>query len=108
MPIRWRLTLWFSLILFVALIVSGIIIHTVLQRSLNNDIDDTLRIYSEQVHGTLDIDDITQPLDYSAVCSCMPSFDTFASPGMFLQLIDEKGNILAYYSTVDFRNYRMR
>jgi two-component system OmpR family sensor kinase len=94
MPIRWRLTLWFALILCVTLVVSGVIIYTLLQRSLNNDVDNTLRIYSDEVHTALDTSKITDPLDYNAVCSCLPSVDRFASPGIYIQLADKNGNIM--------------
>jgi two-component system OmpR family sensor kinase len=93
MPIRWRLTLWFGLILCVTLIVSGVVIYTLLQNSLYNDVDNTLRIYSNEVHTALDTSNITDPTDYEAVCSCLPSVDRFASPGIYIQLADKNGNI---------------
>jgi len=94
MPIRWRLTLWFGLILCVTLVVSGVVIYTLLQRSLNNDVDNTLRIYSNEVYTALDTSKLTDPLDYNAVCSCLPSVDRFASPGIYIQLADKNGNIM--------------
>jgi len=94
MPIRWRLTLWFGLILCVTLVVSGVVIYTLLQRSLYSDVDNTLRIYSNEVHTALDTSNITDPTDYNAVCSCLPSVDRFASPGIYIQLADKNGNIM--------------
>jgi len=94
MPIRWRLTLWFGLILCVTLVVSGVVIYTLLQRSLYSDVDNTLRIYSNEVHTALDTSNITDPTDYDAVCSCLPSVDRFASPGIYIQLADKNGNIM--------------
>jgi two-component system, OmpR family, sensor kinase len=93
MPIRWRLTLWFGLILCVTLIVSGVVIYTLLQHSLYSDVDTTLRLYSNEVHTALDTSNITDPTDYDAVCSCLPSVDRFASPGIYIQLADKNGNI---------------
>jgi heavy metal sensor kinase len=94
MPIRWRLTLWFSLILCFTLIASGAVIYTMLQRSLNNDVDNTLRIYSNEVHAAFAAEKITDLLDYDEVCACLPSVDKFASPGIYIQLTDKTGNIL--------------
>ena len=53
MPIRWRLTLWFALILFIILVLSGVVLYILLQRYLNNQVDDDLKIYSAQVHGVV-------------------------------------------------------
>ena len=81
MPIRWRLTLWFSLILCAVLIICGVSFHTLLQRSLRNDVDDNLRAHSVNVQRTLTPGDIPEPLDYDTGCGCLPPVDEFASPG---------------------------
>ena len=94
MPIRWRLTLWFSLVLCLTIIVSGVVIHTLLQRSLYNDLDDHLRIQSARVHGTLDPQVIPEPLDYDVIHSSLPQVDEFASPGVWFQLIDADGKVV--------------
>ena len=62
MPIRWRLTLWFSLILCATIVLSGVVIHVILQQSLNAAVDDNLRVYSARVHGTLDTEEIPDDL----------------------------------------------
>ena len=95
MPIRWRLTLWFSLILCVTLILSGIVIHTQLESSLSRDIDENLQIYSSQVHNTINPQEIPEPLDYEVMCSCLPPIDEFSSPGIYIQVIDKNGSIIA-------------
>ena len=94
MSIRWRLTLWFSLILCVTSILSGVIIHSMLQRSLRNDVDDNLRVYSARVHGTLDTEKIPEPLDWDVVHSTLPPINEFASPGTYIQLIDTDGSVV--------------
>ena len=94
MPIRWRLTLWFSLILCATIILSGVVIHVILQQSLNAAVDDNLRVYSARVHGTLDTEEIPEPLDYGVIHSSLPLINEFASPGLYIQLIDTNGNVV--------------
>jgi len=93
-PIRWRLTLWFSLILCATIILSGVVIHSILQETLNANVDDNLRVYSARVHGTLDTEEIPEPLDYEVIHSSLPSINEFASPGTYIQLIDTNGNVV--------------
>ena len=94
MPIRWRLTLWFALILCAILIISGIVLHSLLQRYLNNQVDDYLRVYSARVHGTLHPQQIPDPHDYEVIHSKLPALNEFASPGIYIQLLDENGNVV--------------
>ncbi len=94
MPIRWRLTLWFALILCAILILSGIVLHILLQRYLSNQVDDNLRVYSAQVHGTLDPREIPEPLDYDVIHSRLPPINEFASPGTYVQIVDQTGTVV--------------
>jgi len=93
-PIRWRLTLWFSLILCIAIILSGVVINSILQGSLNAAVDDNLRVYSARVHGTLSTEEIPEPLDYNVIHSSLPPVNEFASPGTYIQLIDIYGDVV--------------
>lgn len=94
MPIRWRLTLWFALILCGILILSGIVLHVLLERYLNNQVDDNLRVYSARTHGTLDPQEIQEHLSYEVIHSKLPPINEFASPGVYIQLIDRNGNVV--------------
>jgi len=69
-PIRWRLTLWFSLILCATSILSGVVIYIIMQETLNAAVDDNLRAYSARVHGILDTEEIPEPLDYDKQQCC--------------------------------------
>jgi signal transduction histidine kinase len=71
-----------------------VVIHSILQGSLNADVDDNLRVYSARVHGTLDTEEIPEPLDYEVIHSSLPSINEFASPGIYIQLIDTNGNVV--------------
>ncbi|MCH8865093.1 MAG: HAMP domain-containing protein [Chloroflexi bacterium] len=94
MPIRWRLTLWFALILCVILILSGIVLHFLLQRYLNNQVDDNLRVHSARIHGTLNPQEIPDPLDYDVIHAKLPPINEFATPGLYIQFIDQNGNVV--------------
>lgn len=94
MPIRWRLTLWFSLILCGIIILSGIFIHTGLERHLRGEVDNDLHYYSDRVHGTLHQEDSARPLGYDVIHASLPRINEFASPGTYIQLIDKAGNVV--------------
>ena len=100
MPIRWRLTLWFALILLAILAVSGLVLHILLERYLLTQVDNNLRVYSAKVHGTLNQQEIPEPLDYEVIHSKLPPINEFASPGIYIQLIDENGNVLVKSSNL--------
>ena len=100
MPIRWRLTFWFALILSVILILSSVVLHILLQRYLLNQIDDNLRVYSARVHGTLNPQEIPQHLDYDVIHSKLPPINEFASPGIYIQLIDRSGGVVVKSSNL--------
>ena len=51
MPIRWRLTLWFSVILCAILVLTGVAIHTILQRHLYNDVDEHLELHAAEAQS---------------------------------------------------------
>ena len=94
MPIRWRLTLWFSLILCGILIISGVVLHILLERYLSNQVDNNLKVYSARVHGTLSLEEIPEPLDYDVIHAKLPSINEFSSPGIYIQLIDWTGKVV--------------
>jgi len=94
MPIRWRLTAWFALVLTVILILSGAVHYLLLQRYLINEVDDTLSVTSARVHGTLNPTEIPAPLDYDVIHSKLPLINEFVSPGVYIQLIDRNGKVV--------------
>jgi signal transduction histidine kinase len=100
MPIRWRLTLWFVLILFVILVISAAVLYELVQSHLREQVDDTLRVSSARVHGTLDPEEIPQPLDYDVVHSHLPPINEFAFPGVYVQLVDATGEVVVKSDTL--------
>ncbi len=95
MAIRWRLTLWFSVILCAVLVLTGVVIHTILQHNLYNEVDDHLRLHTAEAQAVFDTGGDPDPADYNAICSCVPAaVDDFGSPGLYVRLIDEQGNVV--------------
>lgn len=94
MTIRWRLTLWFSLIVFAILVLSGALLYTLLGSYLNNTVDNNLKAYSERVHGLFLTNQDPQPMDFNMIHSGLPPVNEFASPGIYIQIIDASGNIV--------------
>jgi len=94
MSVRWRLTLWFTLILGVIILLFGAFFYVALQNWLITQVDGNLRVYSTQVHGTLHSDESTGPLDYDVIHSSLPPINEIVSPGIFVQIIDSNGNVV--------------
>jgi len=91
MPIRWRLTLWFSLVVLAIVVATNAAVYIQLSKYLMKEADSNLDVYTSRVHGTLLPSSIDQPLDYSVVHSQLPPINEFSSPGIYIQLIDSTG-----------------
>lgn len=94
MPIRWRLTVWFALVLTVILMLSGTVHYLLLRNYLINEVDDTLSVTSARVHGTLNPAEMPAPLDYDVIHAKLPLINEFAFPGIYIQLIDHNGKVV--------------
>jgi signal transduction histidine kinase len=86
--------------LFGILVLSGAVLHILLERYLYDNVDDQLRVQSAQVHGTLNPQEIPDPLDYEVIHSNLPPINEFASPGIYIQLIDQNGNVVVKSSNL--------
>jgi signal transduction histidine kinase len=93
--------------LCIAIILSGVVVNTILQGSLNAAVDDNLRVYSARVHGTLDTEEIPEPLDYEVIHSSLPPINEFTSPGLYIQLIDTNGNVVVKSSNLGEQEFPM-
>ncbi|MFC1938626.1 sensor histidine kinase [Chloroflexota bacterium] len=95
MPIRWRLTLYFALVLCAILGLAGTLNYTLLQSNLTNQLDSNLEAYSEGIRGTVSQRELSQPLNYDAIESIMPHLNEFVSTGIYVQVIDRNGYVVA-------------
>ncbi len=94
MPVRWRLTLYFTLILCVILGVSGFVNYVLLQRNLTNQIDTALRDHSSRIYDSINTT-LPGALNRSSVPAIIPQINEFASPGTYVQVIDRDGYLVA-------------
>jgi heavy metal sensor kinase len=92
MSIRWRLTLWFALILCIILIVSGAFFYVALGRWLTSEVASNLKVYSARALDALAplATEEFQPIDYAAVQSALPS----SAEIDFYQLMSGDGNVV--------------
>lgn len=90
MSIRWRLTLWFALILCVILIIAGAFFYVALARGLTAEVQGDLKVYSARALDALAPYESRQPIDYAAVLSALPS----SSEIDFVQLMDSDGDVV--------------
>lgn len=93
-PVRWRLTFWFVLILLVILVISAVVQYRLVESRLSQQVDDALRVTSARVHGTLDPREVPEPLDYDVVHSQLPPINEFVLPGVYIQMVDRDGNVV--------------
>jgi heavy metal sensor kinase len=93
MALRWRLTLWLSVILVAVLVIAGVVIHAILQNHLYGEVEDHLQLHTAEAQSILAGTD-PGPEEYNAACSCVPSLDDFGTPGIYIRLIDEDGQVL--------------
>lgn len=91
--IRFRLTAWYALILFIIILLLGAGVAKVLERQLRNDVDIRIRTTAEQM---LDQFDTVQYGGDVTIYSSLPP-ESFSFPSQLIQLVDNSGNVK--YST---------
>lgn len=80
--------------MLVILVLSGGVLYTLLGDYLSAEVDNNLELYSAQVHGTLNPDDISAPVDYKVIHDKLPPINEFAFPGTYVQLVDSRGKVV--------------
>jgi two-component system OmpR family sensor kinase len=90
MSIRWRLTLWFALILCIILIIAGAFFYVAFGRYLTAEVASNLKVYSARAVDALAAEEFPQPIDYAAVQSALPS----SADVHFFQLMDSDRNVV--------------
>ena len=93
MAIRWRLTIWFSLILCLLMIFTGVFVYSWVNEHLRDEVDNTLREYSEWVSIFITVDQSDQ-FSVDTVLEEFSIVDEFSSPGVYFQLVSKQGDVL--------------
>jgi len=91
--IGWRLTIWFSVILMVLVVFTGVFVYSWVDQHLRDEVDSNLREYSEWVSIFITVDESAQ-FSVSSVLEEFAIVDEFSSPGVYFQLIDKQGDVL--------------
>lgn len=101
MSIRLRLTLWYALLLAVVLVGFSGLFYWVLLTSLNADVDRTLERFTQETHHALGHSSAESWLQHTTVISLETiPVNEFASPGVYIQVLDEQGRAAAVSSNL--------
>ena len=91
MPLRAKLTLYYTAILAVTLFLFGLALYLVLGNYLDREINRELIARAEDVKRSIRI--VDRPLALQQVI--LPDVDAFSAPGIYLQVVDPEGVIIA-------------
>ncbi|HEX3031496.1 MAG TPA: HAMP domain-containing sensor histidine kinase [Bacillota bacterium] len=92
MSIRMRLTLWYSSLLGLTMLVFGIFLFVFLSHNLRSEVDQAITNLSDQVVRSVTVvGDLPLPL----IQVVLPDVDVFATPDTYLQVVRENGEIIA-------------
>lgn len=101
-PIRWRLTIWFTTLLLLALVGFSLLLYFTLQVNLNTRINDTLSLRAGQVQHEVnsDVSDTISaglPLEPRNLVRDLQIglLQEFAAPGVYVQILDLQATVIA-------------
>ncbi|GAB7386757.1 HAMP domain-containing sensor histidine kinase [Bacillaceae bacterium] len=92
MSIRLRLTIWYSAVLAVSILLFGSLVFFFLTNNLSKNLDKTLEETSQEVIEAIRIVE-SFPLPLQNIV--LPDVNAFSSPGIYVQIIDERGRVLS-------------
>lgn len=97
MPIRIRLTLWYTFLLGFILVVFSILLYVVLSLSLRAQIDRNLEDRARQIGASIEARSI---IDLRTGGVFLPTLNIFSSPSIFIQVIRIDGSLLSTTSNM--------
>jgi hypothetical protein len=86
MPIRIRLTLWYTFLLGVILITFSLLLYWVLKFSLHNQVDSNLQDRAQQVGAGIQTQAVIRQRG-DVVGIEIPELSVFSSPATFIQVV---------------------
>lgn len=93
MPIRIRLTLWYTFLLGVILITFSILLYWVLRFSLHSQVDSNLQDRAQQVGAGIQAQAVIRQSG-NVVGIEVPELNVFSSPAIFIQVIQTDGKLV--------------
>lgn len=96
LPIRLRLTAWFTLFLLVSVIGIGVFLLTSLESDLQEEIDEALWLRAARVEREITTEGDTRldPSDVRAELLALTPLEEFSLPGIYVQVLDPQGVVL--------------
>lgn len=93
MPIRWKITLWYSIILSLILVVIGFFLYLLFAQKESSEFDERLVQTSSEVIRSIKVENnlFYFPFQTKFV---LPNMDIFTTANTFLQAIDLNGNVI--------------
>ncbi len=100
--IRSRLTLWLALLIALCLAAFAVSLYVAVRGALIGDLDHTLRVQAQQVAATYDFGGQTSN-DNTGQHSDIGAVDQFTTGGVYVELFDAHGQMLARSSNLGMR-----
>ena len=86
--IRRRLAAWFAFFLFLTVIVLGVIVSVLLERELNDNVDQRLEQTAESMVSQFGLS-----FRFGSPSLIVPPPDAFAFPSQLIQVVDANGTV---------------
>ncbi|MBI2166023.1 MAG: HAMP domain-containing histidine kinase [Chloroflexi bacterium] len=100
MPIRIRLSLWYSAIFALALLLFSLGLYGIMERHLVSMVDDAIADRMEHLVAAVRA---ANPNGEAAESPVTPSLDAFEAPEVYVQVLSRDGSILARSSNLEIR-----
>ena len=103
-PIRWRLSLLYTLILTLSLLAADSLVYVALLRYMTQEVDDNLAAQAQEISGTtgLLVNSAAGPIRPSIG---LPNIDVFSSPGVSVQVLDLDGQVVRRSESLGDRTF---
>ncbi|MGQ9558420.1 MAG: sensor histidine kinase [Desulfurispora sp.] len=101
MSVRLRLTLLYSLVLGLTLALFGLVVYFTMYRALSSEIDRNLYSRADTVTRQIRVSDSQL---FSLQKIILPDVDVFATPGVYLQVVDNNGRLVAHSSNLGMQS----
>lgn len=101
MPIRIRLTLWYTVLLGAILVAFSSLLYLVLSFTLYEQVDRTLKERAQQVGNQIESEAIL--LESGKIV--LPSLNVFSSPHIFIQVLRRDGNVVTATENLNGRRF---